>query len=474
MPQWLPVLILIFAFILLADAVGSFVLWKTTKNRLFLKASIAWSANFFNFIGHGAAQNHAQMTLVAHSFYFITACYLTSILCELNEMQINLKKYISAGAIMLASSLIMYELTNNYFISALILDLFIAYPMITKAAIVLKNKTADGLIKAFAFLLILNGFHFLDYPFLHDSPKGSIFGFSAAFLISICFSILLPTLILQTRSKKYTLELERVVKERTLKLFERTTELEEINKENATLLSIVCHDIATPISITNFVTKKLKSKFGQDQESEAFKQILKIDNNLNTVLEILKSVREMHAMKLGKIEPHLQPIAIKPLISEVCSMFEPRCEEKKINLTYKFIDGSENTEVLIDPILFKNQILTNLLSNAIKFSEIGKNIQIVVKKNHMDVKILIIDNGIGISDDKVDRIFEINKETTTLGTNSEIGTGLGLPMVKMITEKMGGTIHVRNNMSDNTMSEFLPAEEKSSGTTFYLGFKIAA
>lgn len=472
MPQWLPVLILIFAVILLADAVGSFLLWRMTKNQLFLKASYAWSANFINFVIHGAAQDHAQFTLIAHSFYFITAFYLTSILCDVSEIEIKPKKYFFAGLIMIVSSLISYSITENYFLSALILDLFIAYPMISKSYQAIRKNKNDFLVKSFSILLIINGLHFLDYPFLHDSPKGSIFGFSAAFLISIFASILLPTLILQMRSKKYTLELEDIVKERTLKLFQRSIELEEINRENTALLSIVCHDIATPVTITNFVTKKLKNLFEKNLHSEEYKQIVKIDNNLNTILEILKSVREMHAVKLGKIEPKIQATLIKPLISEVCSMFEPRCEEKNIKLTFKFLDISEDLQVMIDPVLFKNQILSNLLSNAIKFSKVGMDIQILIEKHDFDAKIMIVDNGIGIPPDKIDKIFELNKETTSLGTNSEVGTGLGLPMVKLITEKMGGTIVVINNEINS--NEKIADLNQQHGTTFSLEFKIAA
>lgn len=62
-PAWLSILILIFAVILIIDAIGSFVLWKYTKNRMFLKAGIGWSANFINFAVHGAATKNNEITL---------------------------------------------------------------------------------------------------------------------------------------------------------------------------------------------------------------------------------------------------------------------------------------------------------------------------------------------------------------------------------------------------------------------------
>lgn len=453
MPLWLPTIIYIFTCILIIDSIGSFAIWKYTKNPLFLKASIAWGANFINFAIHGAAQNHAQLTLIGHAFYFITACCLSSILCDVIGERLPAKKYIGIGFLNLAASLSAFQIFQNYMLSALILDLFIAFPMIYYSYKTFAKKDSPIMAKAFGVLLAINGLHFLDYPFLHNDPIGSVAGFSFAFLLSILISILLPSLILQMSSEKYTAELESLVEERTSKLKERTHDLEQTNKDNATLVSIVCHDISTPVMIANYSLSKLMSPKSAIQLSDNT-DAQKIQKNLITVSEILRRVKEIHSVKLGKLEPQIQLHDVEPHIYEVLQMYQPLSEQKNVRLDFAVKDHNKKL-AMIDSLLFKNQILGNLLSNAIKFSDPGQKIEIFLSRVESEIVIEVIDHGKGIEKSKVDEIFNFNLPTSTKGTHAEAGSGLGLPTVKLITEKMGGKISVTSD----------------HGTTFRLSFK---
>lgn len=453
MPLWLPTIIYIFTCILIIDSIGSFAIWKYTKNPLFLKASIAWGANFINFAIHGATRDHAELTLIGHAFYFITAYNLSSILCDVIGVNLSAKKYSLFGILTLGASLGLFSEIQSYTWSALILDLFIAFPMIFYSYKTFIRKNSPIMAKAFAVILFINGLHFLDYPFLHDDPIGSVVGFSFAFLLSILISILLPSLILQISSEKYTGELESLIEERTLKLKERTQDLEQTNKDNATLLSIVCHDISTPVMIANYSLSKLmspKSNTGLSENADA----QKIQKNLNAVSEILRRVKEIHSLKLGKLEPQIQLHDIESHIFEVLQMYQPLSEQKDVHLAFVVKDQNKKL-AKIDSVLFKNQILGNLISNAIKFSDPGQKIEILLSKEDHEVIIEVVDYGKGIEASKVNEIFDLNIPTTTKGTNSESGSGLGLPTVKLITEKMGGKISVSSN----------------NGTTFKLSLK---
>lgn len=456
MPLWLPTIIYIFTFILIIDSVGSFVFWKYTKNALFLKASIAWGANFINFAIHGAVKDHSHLTLVGHAFYFITACSLSSILCDVLKIGFNTKKFAIVGVLTLILSLTIFEFTRSYTLAALALDLFIAFPMLFYSYQTLKKKDSPLLAKAFGIILIINGLHFLDYPFLHDDPVGSVVGFSLAFLLSILISILLPSLILQMSSEKYTSELESLVEERTGKLKERTLELERINKDNATLVSIVCHDISTPVMIATYSLTKMMNPKSTLQLSENT-DAQKIQKNLSAVGDILRRVKEIHSVKLGKLEPQIQLHDVEPHIYEALQMYQPLSDKKDIKLDFIVKDSQKKT-ILIDPVLFKNQVLGNLLSNAIKFSDPGQKIEVLLSRIENEIVIDIIDHGKGIEKNKVEELFNFNIPTTTKGTNSESGSGLGLPTVKLITEKMGGKISVTSQQGTQFTLRFKSAE----------------
>lgn len=455
MAPWQPTIIYIFSLILAINSLTSFVFWRTTKNRLFLKAGIAWSAYFANFAIHAASQNRSTLSLVGYACCFIAACSLSSILCDTAHLKFKSKNFVYAGISILVGSLLIFHETQNYFFAALTLDLFIAFPMLYYSFKALKQKSSHILVKVLAVLLIITAIHFLNYPFLNNHATGIIWFFSIVFFLSILISILLHSLFLQMSSRKYTNELESLV-------LERTAKLESINKDNITLLSIVCHDISTPVMIANYSLSKLTSSL-ENLNFAGSLDIQKIQNNLNAVVEILNRVKDIHSVKLGKLEPQIQSLDVETLICEVIQMYQPLCEKKEISI--EFIAKNQILKkVLLDPVLFKNQILGNLISNAIKFSEKGQKIEIhLVEKNDF-IQIDVVDYGRGIAHSKFSKIFEINHPTSTRGTDSEVGSGLGLPTAKAIIEKMAGEISVSNR---NIMNE----SDMGKGTVFSLRFK---
>lgn len=251
-----------------------------------------------------------------------------------------------------------------------------------------------------------------------------------------------------------------IAKTESNKLIRRTDNLEKMYKDNSALLSIVCHDIATPVMIANYsLTRLVRNSAALGAEDLA--NVYKIEKNLKAVSEILRNVKSLHATKLGKLEPLIQDLDVEPLIFEVTEMFQPMCEEKNVQLIFTVKDHLSKI-VKLDPILFKNQILGNLLSNAIKFSERGQDIHIYLSRVNNEVVIDVVDYGKGIVDAQLDHLFDFHKPTSTLGTASEVGTGLGLPMVKMMTEKMGGRVNV---LSDTYCEQ---------GTKFTLNFKCVS
>lgn len=238
MPQWLPVLIMIFAVILVVDSIGSFMMWKFIRNRLFFIAGVGWAANFINFTIHGIATGHDSFTLVGHSFYFITAVCLAITLLEVVDIPYKLKDFFYIGVGMVTASISTYHLFKSYFISAMIIDLCIASVMVVSSIRTIRKFSGkkEPLLMVFSILTIVTGLHYLDYPFLHADPKGTIFGFSFAFLLSILNSIVLPMIILNENSKKYTNELEELVQVRTADLQIKTKELEVANQDKNALL----------------------------------------------------------------------------------------------------------------------------------------------------------------------------------------------------------------------------------------------
>ena len=139
---------------------------------------------------------------------------------------------------------------------------------------------------------------------------------------------------------------------------------------------------------------------------------------------------------------------IQGVIQEIFPLFENALGEKGLKLV---LDIPENLRIYAD----RNMIITiirNLLTNAIKFTESGI-IRVEAREYDRYFEIKVTDSGVGISQDRLERIFDIDKSKTTEGTRNEPGTGLGLLICKDFVEKHGGTIGVES--------------KEGEGSTFY-------
>lgn len=468
MPQWLPVLITIFAIILFLNAIGAFFSWRTTKNDLFYKMFLGWTANFINFILQGVFSESPELRLVGFTMYFYTSIFLCATLAQISEVEFNLKKYLYFSLILFPAVLICYYFCENYFRSSLLSAIFVAAPMLITGYKVLRIKNSELAIKLFAFVVLFNGFHFLDYPFLYDHPIGSLVGFSLAFLVSLFLTILVPTTLLVLSSKKYASKLEKLVEERTANLNDRTHALEQLNKENNMLLTLLSHDIASPLTVLSNLVLKEKMVLKENSIAVVDKEVLKTEQCIAKMTDILQTVKTMHATRLGKIEPQIKPTAVKPLIEDVISFYEGKLLEKNLKVTLIYKNNCEHASILADPMLFKNHVLSNIISNAIKFSNPESQIEIVIEKiNATQLKIEIRDYGIGMSQELLEKVFDMNEKTNRKGTQNESGTGLGLPIVKLLIEKMSGEIFVDSFEKSSSTSE------TKNGTAFSLIFNHA-
>jgi len=95
-------------------------------------------------------------------------------------------------------------------------------------------------------------------------------------------------------------------------------------------------------------------------------------------------------------------------------------------------------------------VLRNLLSNAIKFSIFDSKIIVEIKEDGEYYEIAVKDQGVGISEDAIARLFKVGEDTSTTGTNNEKGTGLGLILCKEYVEKNGGRIWVKSKVNEGT------------------------
>jgi signal transduction histidine kinase len=239
-------------------------------------------------------------------------------------------------------------------------------------------------------------------------------------------------------------QLEKMVQSKTIELVETNNELVKSDQIKNRLFSILAHDLRAPLNSLEETLGLFKSK--QISQGSLDKYIKKVntllDNNRFLLENILHwSINQMeHAtMKMELVNPRV-------IIMESFALHERMANQKKIKIRIQSIDG----------ILCKADknalrfIIRNLLSNAIKFSYPKSVISFEITEDTDNCKIAVIDQGKGMDDLVIENLFTYQREKTELGTNKEIGNGIGLYISYEYIQKMGGNILVESKLGEGS------------------------
>lgn len=451
----LNVLLSFYCVLLTANTLISYVFWRKSRHPLFKRSIIFWALYLGNFALQGIFQDLNLLLLLSFGSYTLVSLSFLSF-CEQifkKDKQFPYVPYISALLIVAGS--IVWELTESFFYSATLIALATAIPQFISAHFLFINNTSKRAdISLFAVLLVINGIHYMDFPILRFAGNGPIWGFSIALFILVLFSIFIPLFIVTEISDNYSSKLKDEVTN-------KTTELKEMWELNASLLSIVTHDLAAPLTVLQLASHQLLEDTRVD--ATVGKHHKKMKAALKTITEMLAETRDLQAFQSGKKTASLKKINPYWVIKEACHSFNDQLKNK--NISIEVINNLTNDAlVLADERILKNQILGNLISNAIKFSPENTTIHIGIRNDEQTVFIDIRDYGIGIPKEMIHKIFDFTAKTSRPGTNNETGTGLGLPLARVCAVLMDGKIDV--NSAEDGVNHY-PA----GGTIFTIQLK---
>ncbi|ELR68567.1 two-component sensor kinase [Fulvivirga imtechensis AK7] len=224
----------------------------------------------------------------------------------------------------------------------------------------------------------------------------------------------------------------------------RTTMLEQIKKENLDLediLHIVVHDLRGPLGSVMNLLEIQQNSFGQEQyiDAEGYNIVAqRISREMNTMIN---SMIEMVQQKSNRFRLNRSRTNFIQLLKGVTENYALDMKNKDINYREDIPKGE--LYLMIDPGKFK-LVIQNLISNAIKFTEQNGHITLSANVENGLVTLKIADDGIGISADKQEEIFERFTKVKQPGTKGEKPIGLGLSIAKRIVEVHNGTIEVES------------------------------
>ena len=229
---------------------------------------------------------------------------------------------------------------------------------------------------------------------------------------------------------------------------------EAVDSKNK-LFSIIAHDLRSPFNVLMGYSDLLKEEYESFEESQRKTIILEMAGVIGNAFRLLENLLEWSRAQTNRIRYQPEAFPLRPLIVDLATFTSETFGKKHISV---IVDEVEEIDVLADKNMLST-ILRNLLSNAGKFSESGRKIMIRTTLRGERVHISVMDEGIGISPDKIDTLFDPTVNVSSTGTHNEPGTGLGLSLCKEFVEMHGGEITVNSTLGDGTNFSFtIPAK----------------
>ncbi len=216
--------------------------------------------------------------------------------------------------------------------------------------------------------------------------------------------------------------------------------LQELNAVKDTFFRLIAHDLKTPFNAIFGYTEMLKEDFASLSEVEKLKYINDIGRAAKQSYQLLENLLMWSQSESGRIEFNPQNLNLKLIILESKELLMPAAKNKNIEIA---VECDDNLTVIAD-LQMLTTIFRNLISNAIKFTYPGGNVTIKAIDEQKDVRIFVKDNGMGMSEETVKRLFKLNEVSTFNGTQGEKGTGLGLILCKEFISLHKGKIEVKS------------------------------
>lgn len=223
----------------------------------------------------------------------------------------------------------------------------------------------------------------------------------------------------------------------------------DATQSKSLFLANMSHEIRTPL---NAISGFIELLIDKEKDNEKLKQLNIIENSSRNLISIINDILDFSKIESNKLEIDIIDFNPKKEFQAVAELFNTKSSEKNLTLITDISDDLPES-LHSDPLRIK-QVVSNLLSNAIKFSQKDKTIRFEVKYNeqHSELYVAVIDQGIGIPEDKQKQIFEAFSQAESSTTREFGGTGLGLSISSLLIELLGGTLKVES--TENVGSKF--------------------
>lgn len=222
---------------------------------------------------------------------------------------------------------------------------------------------------------------------------------------------------------------------------------DQINQKNQ-FFSILAHDLRNPLNGFITMTDLIGQKYMDLSMAKLIGMISKLNSSAKELNELLSNLLNWSRVRTGQIELNKVDQSIRDVVTKVVSLLTPQADSKNISISTSI---KPKSYAKIDSFVV-DTVLRNLISNAIKFTNNGGEIKISFNDEGI---ISVQDNGIGMDQNTQDALFNFSNRSSSLGTNNEKGTGLGLKLCKDIAMMHGGDLKVSSELGKGSRFDLI-------------------
>ena len=424
-----------------------------------------WISLFITYFS--AALLSQTKTQIAFAFFFQTPSVLifARFLTQSRGLRTRYKIILPLHALgMIVSGYLIYS-DFNFTTSLLPFTLTLTLPFYEPIwnTLITERKESNWIEKLMAVVFITGIINCFNYAFFRLDPDSAWWGWSVSIAQYQCISILLPLLINHHRNllekmhvgqvmeklagphENYDMEIDELYRNLEAMIIEKdqlnkqlssmNLHLEEEREMNEILIKTISHDIANPLTVVKSYVEMIQS--GRIPPEDVNLTLEKIKLNTVSALGMIKRIRNAILTRNQSSLTKIVEIPVIQTLKESLESFDSKLKEKELSV---LIDNNLQSEylVLADEKSLKEHVLANVISNAIKFSYRKSTVKIKATELENHVRLEIIDTGIGMAKDRLE------KRTTQPyeGTEGEMGSGLGFVLMGYFLRKFGGRYQV--------------------------------
>ncbi|MFT3948549.1 MAG: tetratricopeptide repeat-containing sensor histidine kinase [Agriterribacter sp.] len=228
--------------------------------------------------------------------------------------------------------------------------------------------------------------------------------------------------------------------------------LSQFNNEKNSMISVVSHDLSGPFTSIKMWTQILQSDISNFTESQR-KALYRIQSSADNGELLIHNILHIEKQEINR-PMNLELLSIGDFLEDVINAHEPQAQQKEIQIIYN--NEIDSTEFMSDRYMLR-RIFENLLSNAIKFSPRGKKVSVNLKEKGGNIIVSVKDEGVGIAPEDIPYLFSRYGKISSMPTEGEYSTGLGLSIVKRLVDELNGKIYCESNLdAGSTFTVTLP------------------